>query len=196
MKGKKWLTVGLGFVAALAVSVYWKLHGRPTVIDGEAVYDEPGEPVEAVFLREWTAVLGENARVFNGLFGGLLRVRDGAAKRPEKVLREWCQRAHYRWENEPVDTLCREQILPLIDGADVVGLKKWAGLLLEAAAAAGISKDDGATLVLTARSAEGYIDWDGGELYPEDVVEILSPAWYQNGRILEQGQCRKRNPAE
>lgn len=149
------------------------------------------ETTEDAFLSEWTAVLKDNARVFNGLFGGLYRVKIGSTKKPEKVLREWCQRTHYRWENQPVDHLCREQILPAIEAGDPEQLKKWACLLLDAAAAAGITREEAASLVLTEDSVEAYIEWDGEELYPEDEVEILSPAWYQNGKVLEQGQCRK-----
>lgn len=157
---------------------------------------EMTETAEERFRREWAALLTENARVFNGLFSGLLRVCSGAARKPEKVLREWCQRTHYKWENEPVDILCREQILPLIETADVEGLARWAELLLDAASVAGITREADAVLVLTDSSAGAYVEWDGEELYPEDEVEIISPAWYQNGKVLEQGQCRKLHPAE
>lgn len=53
----------------------------------------PPEAVEDIFRREWTSVLMENARVFNGL----KRVQSGTAKKPEKVLREWSQHTHYKW---------------------------------------------------------------------------------------------------
>lgn len=149
------------------------------------------ETTEERFQREWTSVLEEHARVFNGLFSGLARVENGSARKPEKVLREWCQRTQYRWENEPVDILCRERILPLIESGDAEGLRKWTCLLLDAAAAAGITREEVASLVLTEDNAEAYIEWDGDALYPEEEVEILSPAWYQSGKVLEQGQCRK-----
>ncbi len=154
------------------------------------------ETVEDIFRREWTLVLTENARVFNGLFNGLKRVQSGTAKKPEKVLREWSQRTHYRWENEPVDTLCQEQIVPLIEAQDREDLTKWACLLLDAAAAAGIRNEEAETLTLTEENADAYVEWDGNDLYPEDEIEVITPAWYQNGRVLEQGQCRKRNTEE
>lgn len=151
------------------------------------------ESAESIFQREWTVVLTENARTFNGLYSGLMRVQSGNAKRPEKVLREWSQRTHYKFEGQPVDMLCQENIQPLIAAPDRDGLTKWANLLLEAAAAAGIIKEESSSLVLTETNADAYVEWDGNDLYPEDEIEVIAPAWYQNGKVLEQGQCRKVN---
>ena len=190
-KTKQLILAGIGLCAAAAVAVYWKLHrqSRKTASAVEPVLPKPETP-EEVFLREWTTALAENARTFNGLFSGLWRVQSGNAKKPEKVLREWCQRTHYKFENQPVDTLSQEQILPLIEAEDREGLTKWAGLLLDAAAVAGITKEDAATLVLTESSAGAYVEWNGEELYPDDEIEVITPAWYQNGKLLEQGQCK------
>ncbi len=92
-----------------------------------------------------------------------------------------------------MDTLCQEQIVPLIETQDRENLTKWACLLLDAAAAAGIRNEAAETLSLTNENADAYVEWDGNNLYPEDEIEVITPAWYQNGRVLEQGQCRKRN---
>lgn len=164
--------------------------------------EKDGVPVQAVtdvedrFCAEWTAVLNENARVFNGLYSGLLRVQTGTANRPGKILWEWCQRTHYKWENTQVDTLCQQHILPQIESADREALMKWANLLLDAATAAGITKEEATALVLTEETAKAYVEWDGAELNPDDEIEILSPAWYQNGALLEQGQCKKAGVAQ
>lgn len=187
-KAKQLILAGVGLCAAAAAVAYWKLH-RKNPPEEETVVPEPETP-EDIFLREWTTALAENARTFNGLYNGLWRVYSGSAKKPEKVLREWCQRTHYKFENQPVDTLCQEQILPLIEAEDREGLTKRADLLLDAAAAAGITKEDAATLVLTERNAGAYVEWNGEELYPGDEVEIITPAWYQSGKLLEQGQCK------
>lgn len=152
--------------------------------------------IEDTFLHEWTAVLTGNARTFNGLYNGLLRVHSGSVKKPEKVLREWIQRTHYKFENQPVDTLCQENIRPLIEAEDRVGLTKWANLLLNAATAAGITKEEATMLVLTESNADAYVEWDDNDLYPEDKIEIITPAWYQNGKVLEQGQCKVKNTEE
>lgn len=179
----------IGLCAAGAVALYcWRRR-----VSVESI--PKAETAEDRFLSAWTTVLTSEARVFNGLYSGLLRVVGGTAKKPEKVLREWCQRTHYRWENEPVDVLCREQILPLIGTTDAQGLHKWACLLLDAVAAAGITREEAATLVLTEGNAADYVEWDGNDLYPEDEIEIITPAWYQNGKLLEQGQCSKGNTA-
>lgn len=177
----------IGLCAAGAVALYcW--HRRKT-----AVSVQKTETVEDRFISEWTSVLTDDARVFNGLFSGLQRVVGGAAKKPEKVLREWCQRTHYKWENAQVDILCQQHIVPLIESADREALSKWAAILLDAAAAAGITKETAQKLVLTESNAADYVEWDGNDLYPEDEIEIITPAWYQNGKLLEQGQCKKLN---
>lgn len=177
----------VGLCAAGAVALYCR-HRRKT-----AKPIPQKESIEDRFLSEWTAVLTDDSRVFNGLFSGLQRVVGGTAKKPEKILREWCQRTHYKWENQQVDTLCQQHIVPLIENADREALTKWAGLLLDAAAAAGITKETTETLVLTEENDNAYVEWDGNDLYPEDEIEIITPAWYQNGKLLEQGQCRKLN---
>lgn len=176
-----------------AIALFGKI--RKKVLQLIKLEDKGSKPEtsEESFLREWTLILTDHARVFNGLFNGLKRVQNGTAKKPEKVLREWSQRTHYKWENEPVDRLCQEQIVPLIEAEDRESLTKWACLLLDAATAAGISIEETETLVLTEENADAYVEWDGNELYPEDEIEIITPAWYQNGKVLEQGQCRKRD---
>lgn len=94
-----------------------------------------------------------------------------------------------------MDTLCQEQLVPLIEAEDRESLTKWANLLLEAAAA-GITKEEASTLTLTEDNADAYVEWDGNDLYPEDEIEVIAPAWYQNGKVLEQGQCKKVNAGE
>lgn len=190
-KAKKMILAGVGLCAAAAAAVYWKLRrqSRKATSAEETVLPKP-ETSEEVFLREWTALLTVDARIFNGLYNGLWRVHSGGAHKPEKVLREWCQRTHYRFEDQIPDRLCREQILPLIEGEDREGLIKWARLLLDAAAAADIIREETTTLVLTESTACAYVEWDGNDLYPGDEIEILTPAWYQNGKLLEQGQCK------
>lgn len=177
----------VGLCAAGAVALYCR-HRRKTA---KPIIKE--ETTEDRFVSEWTAVLTKDARVFNGLFNGLQRVVTGVAKKPEKVLREWCQRTHYKWENQQVDTLCQQHIVPLIENADRDALTKWGALLLAAASAAAITMEAAQKLVLTQENVDSYVEWDANDLYPEDEIEIITPAWYQNGKLLEQGQCRKLN---
>lgn len=181
-------TIPTGICIGAIVLSFWKQHHKKRRMQLSEVC--PAESAEAAFVREWTTALKEYARTFNGLYNGLLRVQGGSAKKPEKVLREWCQRTHCKLENQSVDTLCQEYIQPLIEAVDCEGLAKWAGTLLDAAAAAGISKEVSEKLVLTEDNADAYVEWDGNDLYPDDEIEIITPAWYQNGKLLEQGQCK------
>lgn len=190
MKARIYITAAVGLCAAGAVALYYR-HRRTRVQPVPKT-----ETVEDRFLSEWANILKDNARVFNGLFSGMHRVVSGTAKKPEKVLREWCQRTHYRWQNEQVDLLCQQHIAPLIENADRDALTKWANLLLEAAFAAGITRETAGKLVLTEQTAMDYVEWDGNDLYPEDTIEIMTPAWHQNGKLLEQGQCRKVDTTE
>lgn len=186
---------GISTVAVLAAA--YVVMGR---FCGKELEKEPaqpdGETPEAHFTRAWTAALSESAGTFNGLYQGLQRVVEGKARKPEKVLREWCARARYRWEQETPSRLCEELIVPLLAGGDREAFAKWSGLLLEAAAAAGIARGEGGKLTLSENNVNDFTDWEGETLYVEDEVEILSPAWYQNGVLLEQGSCRKEEEDE
>lgn len=140
---------------------------------------------EDLFVDEWTSVLKENAKVFNGLYGGLQRVVDGKAKKPESVIAEWWTRTRYEWKNQPLAEISRE----CLENASSEDSSKWASLLLKAAAGAGITKEQSETIVLDKISAAAYVEWNGEEIFVGDTVKIMNPAWYQNGRVIEQGHC-------
>lgn len=183
MKIKKIMTLA-GMGAALAAGIHHWCRSKKIKAGTPKTARNPFEDV-------WTGVFRENAAVYNGLFSGLLRVYSDSAKKPEKVLREWCQRTHYRWENREADLLCRQHILPAVESADREALKQWAELLLRAAAAAGITREPAQTLVLTPDNMDDYVEWNGAEPEPGDTVRVIAPAWYQSGTLLEQGQCEK-----
>ena len=65
-----------------------------------------------------------------------------------------------------------------------------------AAEAAGITQDAPGEAVLDELTANAYTEWEGKQLYLGDHVEILFPAWYQNGRVVEQGNCRSLETEE
>ena len=138
-----------------------------------------------LFVGEWTSALKENAKVFSGLYGGLQRVVDGKAKKPESVIAEWWTRTRYEWENQPLTEISRE----CLENASSEDSSKWASLLLNAAAGAGITKEQSETIVLDEISAAAYMEWNGEEIFVGDTVKIMNPAWYQNGRVIEQGHC-------
>jgi len=140
---------------------------------------------EDSFVDEWTSALKENANVFNGLYGGLQRIVDGKAKKPESAIAEWWTRTRYEWENQPLAEISRERL----ENASGEDSSKWASLLLKAATGACITKEQSETIVLDEISAAAYVEWNGEEIFVGDTVKIINPAWYQNGCVIEQGHC-------
>lgn len=143
------------------------------------------------FLQEWTNMLNENADVFSGLYNGLQRIIDGTAKKKNRIVHEWWIRAHYQWEGKPFEQMCKSYFEPLTENGDDEDYIELTELLLEAARSAGIIHDEIGSITLDESNTNAYLDWDGEDLYLGDTVEIMTPAWYQNGRILEQGYCKK-----
>ena len=148
----------------------------------------PLPPEEAV-VQEWTKLLCSDAKVYTGMFNGLQRVVDGSSKKPEKVIREWCARTSYKWPESNAARLCQEYLMPDAEKADPDHCVKWSKLLLEAAKNAGITPEEKKKIVLNDITVMAYTEWDGQELYPESSVKIITPAWYQNERIIEQGMA-------
>ena len=152
-------------------------------------YKTRGESPEKAVLREWKRLLASDAKVYTGMFNSLRRVVDDAATKPEKVLREWCARTSYKWPESEAEQLCRKYLLPAAEAADAEGCAKWAKLLLEAAQGAGISPETAQELTLDDHTVIAYTEWDNQELYPDSRVKIITPAWYQNGGVIEQGMA-------
>ena len=142
------------------------------------------------FIKFWAQILIGNARTYNGLYNGLMRVESGNAKSPQKVLKEWYDRTRFKWEDGEITKLSKKTLEPVIQRADHDECAKWAGLLLKAAEAAGLRREEGKSLVLTEQNANSYTEWNGEELYVGDTVEIMLPAWYQNETLIEQGICK------
>lgn len=142
------------------------------------------------FIREWSIALSNHAKVFNGLFASLDKVSQGTAKNPSKVLKEWNDRSRYNLKDIPCVALMAERMKKYEQSPHPEMLKKLADLLLTAAIQAGIIKEKASSLTLNESNVNAYTDWDGEELYVDDSVEIMSPAWYQNGIIIEKGYCK------
>ena len=146
--------------------------------------------LEKQFVERWTLALAEKADVFNGLYGALLRIQAGTAKKKGKVLSEWLSRTRYQWEGKELAAFCRPVFEKLLAEDSDVEYRKYARLLLEAASAAGITRDVPGKAVLDELTTNAYMEWEGKQLYLGDHVEILFPAWYQKGCVVEQGNCR------
>lgn len=146
--------------------------------------------LEKRFVKEWAAVLTTDAKVFTGMYTSISRVAGGKSKKPEKVLREWVARTGYQWESSPITDLCKRTLSPAVESGSAKDCTRWARLMLRAAKQAGVTKDRKDTvLTLDDSSIRAYTEWDGKDIYPEDTVKVVLPAWYQKGRVLEQGQC-------
>lgn len=146
---------------------------------------------EIQFLEAWTAAFTEGADTFNGLYQGLEQCACGAAKRPERVIKEWRQRTRYRFAETEAGRACEAQLAPLLPDGDPKELARWAAILLKAADASGIAKGETGELLLTEQNVNDYTERDGETLYVGDAVSVKAPAWYQNGALLEQGKCIK-----
>lgn len=184
------LAAAAAAIFGIAVRLY---HKRSSL---ESPTEAGAEDLEAQFVREWTKALQESARTFNGLYQGLTRVVEGRTKKPEKVLKEWCARTRYRWEGRQPAALCETWIAPLLDGESREELGKWSRLLLQAAESSGITREKERCLTLEEQNVNDYTEWEGETLYVGDVVAVMTPAWYQDGKLLEQGTCRKQNEEE
>ena len=152
--------------------------------------------LEERFLERWTLALTEKAAVFNGLYGGLLRIQAGTARKKGKILGEWWHRTRYQWEGQELENFCRPVFEKLLAEEPEEEYRKYARPLLEAAAAAGITRDEPGEITLDELTTNAYTDWEAEQLYLGDRVKVLLPAWYQNGRVLEQGSCQRLDEEE
>ena len=148
------------------------------------------------FHRQWKEALSTEAKVFTGLYTGLRRVAEGTAKKPGKILKEWCTRTEYKFGESKVDEICKKRILPLTQDGSAEACAKTAARLLLAAEAAGIRPQEAGSLVLTDELAGAYISLDDEELFGGDEIVVVTPAWFQNGMLIEQGYCNKKQETE
>ena len=142
---------------------------------------------EKAMIQEWTKLLTSDARVYTGMFNSLQRTADGSVKNPEKIIREWCSRTSYKWPESTAARLCREYLIPAAETANRETCIKYAGLLLQAVGNAGITSEQKQELVLDDTTVMAYTEWNSQELYTECCVKIVTPAWYQNGTVIERG---------
>lgn len=150
---------------------------------------QQADTLEDRFQAEWTTVLLTDAKLYNGLYAGMDRVRHKTAQKPEQILKEWNSRTIYKWEDSPIAELCKKTLVPALESREPQLCAKWAELLLQAAQAAGITKETAEELELNETTIRAYVEWSGEELYIGDHVKVLHPAWYQKEQVIEQGHC-------
>lgn len=157
--------------------------------------EEPVHPMES-FQDLWTQALREHPEVFCGLFRSLDQVANQKTGKGGQVLREWAQRTRYHWEGTDLAQRTQQALIPAAEQEERGAWAQWAALLLQAARAAGIQRDERATVQLEETDIEAYVNLDGEAFYPGDVVRLAAPAWYQAGRVIEQGYARRCREGE
>jgi len=148
--------------------------------------------IEDQFLSAWTQTLNGNAEIYRGLYTGLRRIADGKAKRQERVIHEWHMRTQYNISDDNLKQLSTDILLPLSEHGSDEEFQKWTGLLLKAAEAAGIRQEAVGKVTLDEGNESAYAEWNGEPIYLGDTVEVTVGAWYQDGKIMEQGYCNKQ----
>ena len=136
------------------------------------------------FSVECKKVLKSNAKSYDGLFTGVYKITMGNTKRSETVINEWYNRSKNCFPDSSMATLI-EKIL----SRDPEGRIAIANAIMFATEKVKITKEKDEELVLNEKNMLAYSEWNGNDLYEGSKVKIISPAWYQNGKIIEQGYC-------
>lgn len=137
-----------------------------------------------------TELFINEAATYNGLYSGIDRIARGQNRKNLRALDEFYKRTGYKKECSEASKLMKP-LFP-IEKLSEKQLTSFCGVLEYAMRCAGIShSSENQTVALTKDNVMHYQDWNGGELYVGDTVRIVSPAWYQNGKILEKGYCQR-----
>lgn len=148
------------------------------------------QPLESHrFIAVWTKVFTDNARLFSGLYGSMYDLSQGKLKRKASVLTEWCQRAQNRLEGEPKE-LTEKHIRPLIDAPDSEKHRQLAAMLIKAAEAGGVQREQTGRLTVDETNISHYGNLGEREFEVGDTAEVIVPAWVQNGQLIEKGAAK------
>ncbi len=139
------------------------------------------------FYNGWCLVFKENAKIYNGMFNSLKKMSEGKTKNTDKIVKELCSRTEYNVKNIDTKQLCEITQQKLC--AQNKKTDKWMKLLMKAIDYAAIYCESEKRLVLDESNTNDYTEWDMNEICVGDTVEVLNPAWYQDGKLIEQGHC-------
>lgn len=141
-------------------------------------------------ISKLSAMFLDDAEKFKGLYNGIERIVLGKGKKNFKPLFELYQRIQYM----PKYSDIAEIIEPVFKSKehDPRILSALGKIVFSAVDRAGINHDPArAVIILDQKSVMCYCAWEGDQVYPGDTVRIISPAWFQNDRLLEEGFCSK-----
>ena len=139
-------------------------------------------------INELTSLFIQNAKTFKGLYGGFYLISIEKNKTPLKVLNEFYQRISFIPNSNEVCSL----LTPVLfrDKISDKSLQKLIVIIFLAMDKANIHGSAvNSVLKLTSKNVLHYQDWSGEKLYVDDQIRVYSPAWYQNGVLIEEGVC-------
>lgn len=146
--------------------------------------------INVKFNKLWEQTFRENPNMFSGLYNSILKISEGTYKNPDKAFHELWQRAHLKWEGASIDIISKQVFDKIAAKKSDKAYKKTACRLLNALKKAGFTHDKpNQTIKLTGSNILAYTDWDGDEIYEDDIVSVMMPAWYCDGKVAEQGIC-------
>ena len=146
--------------------------------------------VQDRFIQQWKSLLTTNAISFKGLFRRLLCTFEKQGKRPQNSISKWYDRTRFLWPDNEINWLTQKTLVPVIIRDDAEECAFWAGIILQAAKEAGINRDDTNKLIVGKSELNNYFAWNGRRLRIGETVNVLYPAWYQQGQLLEKGYVR------
>ena len=141
-------------------------------------------------VKKLSAMFLDDAEKLKGLYNGIERIAVGNGKKNFKPLFELYQRIQYM----PKYSEITEMTKPVFEAKerDPRILLAFGRIVFTAVGRAGINHDpSNAIITLDHKSVKNYSDWNGDQIYPDDTVKIISPAWFQNGCLIEEGFCIK-----
>ena len=128
----------------------------------------------------------EKAESVNGLYNGLDRIFNGDATRNSKSINEFYQRLSYIPEYSDLYALMQKKY-PLED-LTPKKLSKLGAAVSGAILHAEITHSSKGELITADRETVlQYQAWNGEELFPDGKIRVVMPAWFQNGKLIEQG---------
>ena len=136
------------------------------------------------FSAECKKILKNYAAIYNGLYASVYKIANGNTRRLDGILKEWIDRTENVLPENSLNSLIEK-----IRACDSNGGILIAKSIMASAVKAGITAEKLMVLVLTEKNITSYIEWNGNELYEGCKVKVISPAWYQNGKNIEQGHC-------
>lgn len=146
--------------------------------------------VQDRFIQQWKTLLTSDAKNFKGLFRRMACTQEMQGKRPQNSISKWYDRTRFLWPESEITRLLQETLVPVIIRDDERECAFWARLFLRAATEAGITCDNKIALIINQAGIINYVARSGRKLRIGDTVNVLYPAWYQNGQLLERGYCR------